>query len=130
MILWDYDETTRLTQTAAFAKQFGYTQPENILGSQLLCYGNIWAMAPASALARGWNYFSGNKPGQQQSEYGGMSGVLDPARSGMWPGEAVELHRLRAATSRLTLHYAPQSGSKSASISTCVLQEELSDVGN
>ncbi|KAG0666890.1 hypothetical protein C6P46_003600 [Rhodotorula mucilaginosa] len=86
-VLWDYDEKRRISETKTFAQTRGYTLPSNMLESgstDLLCYGNIWALAHASARARGWSYFSGHVP-ELQHESGGLLKMMDPSVRGMWP---------------------------------------------
>lgn len=90
LVLWDYDEKRRTSETKTFAQTRGYTLPSNMLESgsiDLLCYGNIWALAHASARARGWSYFSGYVP-ELQHESGGLLKMMDPSVRGMWPGES------------------------------------------
>lgn len=60
---------------------------ESSSSSNLLCYGNIWALAHASARVRGWSYFSDYVP-EVQHDSGGLLKMMDPSVRGMWPGES------------------------------------------
>ncbi|GAA5877286.1 hypothetical protein JCM3774_001625 [Rhodotorula dairenensis] len=84
-VLWDYDEQRRIAETKAYANKGGYSIPANLLDSNLLCYGNVWSLAHASALARGWTYFSREVPDLQRESGNNMVKMLDPAVRGMWP---------------------------------------------
>ena len=99
-VLWDYDEKRRTSESKTFAQTRGYTLPSNMLESgstDLLCYGNIWALAHASARARGWSYFSGHVP-ELQHESGGLLKMMDPSVRGMWPGKLSGSPELRSSS--------------------------------
>lgn len=87
-VLWDYDEKRRISETRSYAQKGGYTLPANLLDSNLLCYGNVWSLAHASALARGWSYFSREAPDLQRESGNSTIKLLDPTVRGMWPGES------------------------------------------
>ncbi|GAA6027547.1 hypothetical protein JCM8097_007916 [Rhodosporidiobolus ruineniae] len=57
--LFDFDETERVKRTKAVAKEEGREIPKHMLGSQLLCYSNLWDLNHAGAHAGGAQWYDG-----------------------------------------------------------------------
>ncbi|BGP14472.1 hypothetical protein JCM10213_004594 [Rhodosporidiobolus nylandii] len=86
-VLFDLDERYRLAETERVAQETGRTIPNNMRGSHVICYSNIWALARAAAMVPGGDGRTGNYllfDGLQR-EQGGMYELLDPMLRGKHP---------------------------------------------
>lgn len=83
-VLFDVDEKDRLARLHKFADAEKREIPENMLGSQVLCYSNLWDLSHAHALADGWQWHEGFR-GQQRGD-GELKDLLGISARGTHPG--------------------------------------------
>ncbi|GAA5997767.1 O-fucosyltransferase family protein [Rhodotorula paludigena] len=117
-VLFDVDEKDRLARLHKFADAEKREIPENMLGSQLLCYSNLWDLSHAHALADGWQWHEGFR-GQQRGD-GELKDMLGISARGTHPewwaiGQYIDFApgiwdiALTAAMRTMRLNYVPKN---------------------